>query len=286
MSIFGEVDRRQRLGKALRELRRDAGLTGVQLAGRLHIAQSSVSRIEAGRQVLTPEQIRQWANATGASADQLDQLDQLAEAAATEAVAWGKRSLVSMQRDTADAEASSGLVRGYHPLMVHTLLQTPDYARAAYQTRARIFGQSEAEIAKAIAKRMDKQALLHIEGHRFEFLMAEAGLRWRFVDTDVMAAQLDRIAQVAKMPNVLVGILPMDRPAPAWRWAGFAAFLERTDGDDLVLVEDLTSGTTVRDPADLDRYAEAWARLLELAVTGEAAAVLLERLATDLRSGP
>lgn len=281
MSIFGDAARRQQLGKTLRDLRLAAGLTGMQLAGRLGIAQSSISRMETGRQLPSPEQVDRWAAETGASSQQLAELDQLAEAAATEATAWRRRPLAAMQRDTADLEASAGLSRGYHPVLVHGLLQVPDYAHAVYQARARLFGQTEAEVAEAVAARMHKQAILHTAGHRFEFLTSEAALRWRFVPTNVLAAQLDRLSQVARMPNVLVGILPLETE-PVWGWGGFAAFLERADAEDVVLVETLTAALTVRNPVDVARYNQAWTQLQEQAVMDGEAVVLLERLAAEL----
>jgi transcriptional regulator with XRE-family HTH domain len=283
MSTFGDGARRQRLGEALRELRRGANLTGVELAARLGIAQSSVSRMEAGRQLPSPEQVDQWAAATGASTERTTELDHLAEAATTEAVAWRQRPLAAMQQETAALEESSRLIRGYHPVMVHSLLQVPGYARAVYQARAEVYGQSDAEVAKAVAARMAKQELLYTDGHRFEFLVTEAGLRWRFVPREVMAAQLDRLAQVTRMPNVLLGILPLELKAPAWGWVGFAAFLDRADdAEDLVLVETLTAALTVRNPTDLARYDAAFERLRKVAAVGPEAAAILDRIAAEL----
>jgi transcriptional regulator with XRE-family HTH domain len=284
MSLYGDAARRQQFGKALRELRRAAGLTGVELAARLNIGQASVSRLETGHQLPSPEQVDRWAQATNATRPQQAELHRLAETAATEAVSWGRRSLASMQRDTANIEASTGLIRGYHPLLVHALLQVPDYTHAVYRTRASIAGQTDAEVARAVTARMAKQAILHTPGHRFEFLMAEAGLRWRFVPAEIMAVQLERIAQAATMPNVLVGILPMEVAAPVWRWGGFSVFLERSDGEDLALVESLAGGVTERGPADLALYARAWKQLLGYAVTGEEAVTLLERIAGDVQA--
>ena len=167
---------------------------------------------------------------------------------------------------------------------MHALLQVPGYAQATYEARAQLEGQSDAEVAAAVAKRIAKQTLLYEQGHRFEFLMTEAGLRWRFVPHQVMAAQLDHLAQVARMPNVLVGIIPTEIEMPVWGWHGFSAFLERADdAEDLVLVETLTTPVPVRNPVEVTRYQEAFTRLRDAAVQGEAALALLERLAAEIR---
>jgi transcriptional regulator with XRE-family HTH domain len=288
MSPFADASaRRRQLGQALRSLRNDALLTSVQLAGVLQVAQSTISRMETGRQLPSPELLDRWATATGATTQQRVDLDALAEAVATEAVAWrGRpRQLAALQRQTADLEESSGLVRGYHPLLVHGLLQVPAYAAAVYQARARLDSHSDAEVAAAVAARVAKQALLYAPGRRFEFVVAEAGLRWRFVPREVLAAQLDRLGVAARMRNVLVGVIPMEVEAPTWAWQGFAAFLERDgDAEDLVLVETLTAGVVVRNPADVASYDQAFGQLLDVAAVGADAVVLLERIADDLRS--
>jgi transcriptional regulator with XRE-family HTH domain len=290
MSPFAEAsERRQQLGRALRQLRDAAGLTGTQLATLLGVAQSTISRLENGRALPSPEQLDQWAAATGATTQQRLDLDALAEAAATEAIAWRGRPerLAALQRDTAGLEASAGLNRGYHPVLVPALARVPGYAQAVYRARADLDGQADAEVAEAVTAQIARQTLLYRPGHRFEFLLTEAGLRWRFVPREVLAAQVDQLARVARMPNVLLGIIPMEvgmeGAAPAWGWQGFAAFLERADGaDDLVLVETLTAALTVRNTADVARYGQAFARLLDLAATGPDALAILDRLAADL----
>ena len=161
----------------------------------------------------------------------------------------------------------------------------PDYARAVYLARAQLEGQPAAEVAEAVAARVAKQAVLYKDGHRFEFLLTEAGLRWRFIPPDAMLAQLDRLDQVSRLPNVLLGILPLDVEAQVWRWVHFAAFLERADdAEDLVQVETLTTGVNVRNATDVARHLDAFDALAKLAVTGDAARALLARVAADLRA--
>jgi transcriptional regulator with XRE-family HTH domain len=286
MSVLDSPSRRAQLGQALRDLRAAAHLSQPQLAERLGVAQSTVSRMETGRQFPSPDLLDRWAAAIGATTQQRIDLDHLAEAAATEVYAWRGRPerLAELQRDTAGLEASAGLNRAYYPVLVPGLLQVPGYALAVYRARAAVYGQSDTEIAEGVTERMARQTLLYEPGRRFEFLLTEAGLRWRFVPREVLAAQVDRLAQATRMPGVLLGIIPMEVEAAAWGWQGFAAFLERADGaDDLVLVETLTAALTVRNAADVARYGQAFKALLDLAAVGPDALAILDRLATDLR---
>jgi hypothetical protein len=64
----------------------------------------------------------------------------------------------------------------------------------------------------------------------------------------------------------------------------FTAFLERADeAEDLVHIETLTAGLTVRNPADVARHLEAFDQLSSAAAVGDAARALLKRVAADLR---
>src|SRR5260370_32021864 len=60
---------RRALGLRLRELRREAGLTGSALAASLSWPASKVSKLENGRQTPTDDDIRAWTETTGAAAE-------------------------------------------------------------------------------------------------------------------------------------------------------------------------------------------------------------------------
>ncbi|MEV4455709.1 helix-turn-helix transcriptional regulator [Microbispora sp. NPDC049633] len=52
-------DRLRELGELLRRLRKDAGLTGKELAQLAGVAQPTISRMETGRLLPTPETVEQ-----------------------------------------------------------------------------------------------------------------------------------------------------------------------------------------------------------------------------------
>lgn len=68
----------QRLCAVLRELRHEAGLTQVQLAARLNVPQSLVSKYESGERRLDVVELRHVAGALGASLREiLERLERL-----------------------------------------------------------------------------------------------------------------------------------------------------------------------------------------------------------------
>ncbi len=286
MSAFGDPPQRTRqLGRRLRELRQAAGLTGAQLAERLGSSQSAVSRYELGQMVPAADVVDQWAEAVGATAEQHAELVDLAELAETETVVWRRRSrrggLAERQQETLEMEASAGVVSSFQPVLMYRLLQVPGYARAVYQA---FHVGARPDEAEGVAARLAHQEILHREERqRFEFLVSEAGLRWRFVLADVMAAQLERLMEVSKLPNVYLGVLPLEMPAPVWHSHGFTIFAERAGGAETVVhIENLTGGENLRNPLDVARYQDAFERLRNVALSGDEARSLLQRLANEL----
>jgi transcriptional regulator with XRE-family HTH domain len=286
VSAFGEPPQRARqLGRRLRELRQAAGLTGAQLAERLGSSQSAVSRYELGQMVPPADVVDQWAEAVGATAEEHAELVDLAELAETETVVWRRRSrrggLAERQQETLEMEASAGVVWSFQPILMYRLLQVPGYARAVYEA---FHVGARPDEAEGVAARLAHQEILHREERRrFEFLVSEAGLRWRFVPRDVMAAQLERLIEVSKLPNVYLGVLALEMPAPLWHSHGFTIFAERAGGAETVVhIENLTAGDNLRNPLDVARYQDAFERLRKVALSGDEARGLLRRLAGDL----
>lgn len=271
-----------RLAGELRELRKAAGLTTRQLADKLEVSQGKVTKLENARTVPSVEDVRAWAAATNAPAEQAARVAELAERTHTEAImlrAARRAGLPDLQRRTAESERTAMTIRVYQPTAVPGLLQTPDYARLMVTAVHR----DRPDVAEAIAQRMQRQMVLYEEARHFEFVIGEAALRWRLGSAAVQLGQLDRIRSVAMLPNVQVGVLPLSHETPAWHFSGFTLFEDRVDdGDPFVHVETLTASLNVTEPADVEAYRQALEQLRQLAVYGEDAQALLARLMDEL----
>jgi Domain of unknown function (DUF5753) len=143
--------------------------------------------------------------------------------------------------------------------------------------------QDRPDISDTIAQRMQRQAVLYDEARRFEFVIGEAALRWRYGSAAVQLGQLDRIRSIATLPTVLIGIVPLSRETPAWDSHGFTIFEDRVDdGDPFVHVETLTAGLNITEPTDVQAYRQMFDRLRELALDREDAKGLLAELMDEL----
>ena len=280
MHPFGELSaRRQELGAALRRLRKNAGLSGEEMAAAVGISQSQVSRMELGQQIAASMVVDKWARAARASDTERAELLGIAEAAAAEMVSWRKamvRGLARLQEDSRELEATAATILNFQTAGVPGLLQVPEYARRTFATESQA---SEAEIAAAVAARMNRQAIVYTGSKNLVFIMTESAVRWRLGPESLIRAQIEKIIGVADLENVTIGIIPQATEADVWHDHGFNILDDRGDaGDPVVHVETLTRGLTITDPADVAAYKDAFARLQQLAVTGPDVQSLLRQI--------
>lgn len=282
--LFGK---RRRLGAELRRLREQAGLSGRQMAERVGVSQSKVSRIESGAALPSLPQVTGWTAAVGASESAANKVMALAEAAYTGVDIWSAamRDRTSLQPEFQEVEDQSRVVLVYEPTVVPGLLQTAEYAR-------RVFGlfdpaYAESDIPGVVANRMDRQVALFDPAREFGFLITEAALRWRLGPAPLMLAQLDRIASVSTLDNVTVGVIPQSAQALTHMPHGFTlAEPADPEADALVLVETAHASLTVSDAAQVALYRRHWVLLEKTAAHGADARDLLSGFAASLRALP
>lgn len=265
------IDQRQ-LGAELRNLRKQAGLSGKALGAILGSSQASISRAEMGRRLVSPDEIARWSQAAGVGPEETERLLRLGRAARAQLRSWWDvhaGGLARRQQEVANLEAVSTRICNYQ-LVIPGLLQTANYARRAL-TLADVSGQGG--ISAAVAARMHRQEVLYDQAKIFEYVLPESALRWRLTDDAGMRAQADRLVSVDSLPNVTLGILPLGIAPPTLPSTGFVIY-ERQD-DPLVLIETMTDELLFGEERAVSAYRDAFARMLAAAVTGTAAHELI-----------
>jgi transcriptional regulator with XRE-family HTH domain len=274
--------RREQLGRELEHLRKLAGLSGRALAGMLPISQSTISRAESGKALLSRDELTAWADATNADEQTRDRLLVLVEAALREEASWrGKlgEGRTHLQDEMRAREAAARTVRNFQPTVVPGLLQTPEYAHYVIP-RADIENVIDREAAAAA--RLQRQQSLFDGERRFEFVIGEAALHWPRSLPELLAAQLERIIALAPLKAVDIAVLPLGDPVDAVPWNNFVIY----EGDEpFVSVELVHRPETVTDPRQIDLYRRLYDQLRRSAVSGTDAVALIQRIAGELRSG-
>lgn len=271
---------KEALGGRLRDLRKDAGLTGKQLALRAGWHSSKISKIEYGKQTPSDDDIRIWCRHCEAS-DQTEDLIATVRDIEAMYVEWRRRLRTGTrqrQEKSIALETETKLMRWYEPVLVPGILHTSEYA-AAVMRRVIDFYEIPDDLEAGVASRMERQQILYRGDHRFHFILAEQALRTSVGDTETMIGQLDRLLTVLSLPRVRLGILPASHPycVPTNQFIMF--------DDRAVQVEAVSAELTITQPREIALYARAFQVLSKLAVYGRSAGDLIAAALSERRVG-
>jgi transcriptional regulator with XRE-family HTH domain len=270
---------REALGSRLRDLRKDAGLTGQQLATLAGWHSSKVSRIEYGKQNPSEDDIEKWCRHCDAP-DQIRDLIATVRNIETMYVEW-RRNLYTGTKKRQEAsiriEAETKLFRWYEPVLIPGILHTAEYATAVMAKVIEFYGIPD-DLEAGVSARMERQQILYKGDHRFHIIIAQQALRTRVGGPEVMSGQLDRLLAVSSLARVRLGIVPAAAPyeVPTNQFIMF--------DEHLVHVEAISAEIAVTQPREIALYGKAFQRLSELAVYGAAARSLITSELDGLRT--
>jgi transcriptional regulator with XRE-family HTH domain len=287
------VPAREKLGAGLRAARRNSvlpngqrGLTGVELAARLGVSQGTISKVENGKHLPDIDLVRRWVETAGAADEVRSELLQLAEQCrAAEVTDWRSlhaRGWANHQRGYADLERGARSIHAFQNALVPGLLQTAGYTTYLLEV---VLGLTPEQVAAGVQGRLARQQLLYERGRSYRAIVTEAVLRHRLGGPAIMAEQLHRLADLSRLPTVELGVIPSDTDMPSRYGASFDLF-EGLDGseDDLVVVELEASEVRESAPERVEAYRRRFATYWSAALTGTAAADLVQVVAQQMES--
>ncbi|MFI7690605.1 helix-turn-helix domain-containing protein [Nonomuraea sp. NPDC049655] len=262
------------LGDLLRRLRREAGLTGKDLAVRAQVAQPTISRIETGQLLPTPETVERLVAALGLDGAGQAELDALL-LRLREEVSQLKGGLAGREAANSARLRTGRQLACFQAAVIPALLQTAEYARLALAVGRDV---EAGDVAKAAAVRVEAQAVLFDAGREFSLVLTEGAVRTWPGPPSLMLAQLDRLAQVSTLSHVALGVVPWSVQVPTFPLHGFTIY----DGT-VSVVESLTGDLTLTDPAELAAHLQTFEAFAGVAVYGDELRELLRTIADDYR---
>jgi transcriptional regulator with XRE-family HTH domain len=262
------------LATALRDLRRSAGLGGVEAARRAGVSQSKISKLENGRLRAGPDDVRALCDVYGVPEDEREGLLGLAaelKAGSRLSRVVMTRGAAQLQRQFSRLESNATLLRSFQPAMVPGILQTKAYARLVFGA-----GLTDEDRDSAVAARSRRGSALDDEAKDVTIIVTEGALRWQAGDPQVMAEQLDAILTVSRRQNVVIGVVPWTTPVDVFCTHAFHLY----DSEAVVVGTEVASA--VLDSADdVDVYEQLFDRLAAIASTGDDARRELLRIRGD-----
>ncbi|MFF0680747.1 helix-turn-helix domain-containing protein [Streptomyces tendae] len=263
---------REALGKRLREIRKDSGLTARDLAARAGWHESKCSRIENGRTPPSDDDLRVY-TLYCAAADQTADLIATARNIDGAYVEWRRMERSGLRRAQESVMPlweRTRHFRAYSSWLIPGPFQTPAYIRALLMS-IRDRRALPDDLEEAVGIRVDKQRVLYEGGRRFAVVLEESTLRHRIGGPETMAGQLGHLLSLAALPNVSLGVVPLSTDRTAlWPVEDFWVF-----DDSQVNVELVSAFLTITQPHEVGMYARTFAALADSAVYGAPARTLI-----------
>ncbi|MFI2760063.1 helix-turn-helix domain-containing protein [Streptomyces echinatus] len=262
--------RRRRLGQELRRLRELKGMTAEEVAERLLVSQSKISRLENGRRSISQRDVRDLCGVYEVEDQRI--VDSLMEMARdSRQQGWWHTFGDIPYSVYIGLETDAESLRVYEPQLVTGLLQTRAYAEALVQ--GALPETSTAEIEKRVQVRLRRQERITAAHNplRLWVVLDEAALRRVVGSKLVMREQLEHLIEMSQLPHVTVQVLPFEVGAhPGLN--GQYAILEFADAADssVVYLEGVTSDLYLEKAQDVQKYAVMYEHLRAQSLNVEA----------------
>jgi transcriptional regulator with XRE-family HTH domain len=266
----------------LRALRLDRGFTVEQVADHLLCSPSKVSRMETGQRGATARDVRDLCGFYRVTdPGQREHMARLAAEGRQQG--WWQSYELDYFGTYVGLEEEATTLRNFQSAAVPGLLQTPKYARAMHQ--ANVPEMTPARIDQFIEVRVTRQQLLAREPPlRLWAILDEAVLHRLVGGVHVMAEQLDRLVEAARLPHVTIQVVPYSRGAhPAMESTFYILdFTEPTPS--LVYVEGLVGFIYLERSQDIQRYQEVFERLRQIALSPQDSLELIAKTGAGYNS--
>jgi transcriptional regulator with XRE-family HTH domain len=270
--------RQRQLGRRLRRMREDAGLTLDTAAARLEFSTSKLGRIENAEQGVDVHIVKSM----------LDLYD-VGATAGRRRCSWSARP--GRSRGTRDTcpwgdygyvgyEADADQVQDWAPAFVPGLLQTADDARAMFMSE--VIERARDRVTTSVEVRVLRQRRLTDEQHPLQFvaITSENVLRTPFGDPAMMRAQIGHLIMAAELPSVTLQVLPAHTGPHASLASGFSVLSFGDLGEpDLAYVEHSLGAARLERTDDVLLARKKFDQLRTLALTPAATLALLRETA-------
>jgi Domain of unknown function (DUF5753)/Helix-turn-helix domain len=248
------------------------------VAAQLLCSASKISRMETGQRAASARDIRDLCGIYGVD-DPSEQARLMSLARAAKERGWWQEYDLAGLETYVGLEDQATSITIFHSSIVPSLLQTADYARAVL--KGTVPGISGGIANQRVEARIIRQRRLdEAQPPQFVALIDEAALHRRVGNVGIMVAQLAKILDVGKRPNVTVQVIPYEAGAHPGVDSTFC-FLEFTDPPlpAIIYVEGLAGQIYLEHESDLARYRSSLEYLKTVAALDpDASANLINRI--------
>lgn len=276
----GSVVHRRILGRRLKLLREEFGLTLEQAAPELDWSTSTLSRIENGQQAPHVHGVRSMMDLYQVRGDRWDELLRMTREVRRKGW-WRSYGLDDFSYVGFETEANR--VLDFTMAYVPGLLQTSAYSRALFLASA--VDRTEAQLSDALDVRAIRRQRLTSTDHPLELVAVidEPVLLRQIGDRDVMRAQFAHVIEAAALPSVTVQVLPLRMGAHPGLASAFTVLDFAHLGEpDIVYVEHSIGAMQLEKKVDVERANVVFDWLRSAALDPEQSLARIEEAAAQL----
>ena len=282
--LRGPTVLRMILGTQLRRLREAADVTPDQASYEIRASRSKISRMEHGRVGFKDRDVADLLSLYGITDEQM-RVRMLASVRHANAPGWWSKYgdlMPDWFEEYLGLEGAASVIRTFELQFVHGLFQTEAYARAVT-----LLGHKTApadEIDRRVSLRLKRQDIVTSpEPPQVWSVMDEAVVRRPVGGRAVMRAQLERLAEVASLPQVTIQVVPFGGGGHAAAGGSFTILrFAEPELPDVVYIEQLTSALYLDGREDVDHYREVMNELSTQALTPDRTARVLAEITREI----
>lgn len=260
--------RARALSAALRKAREERGISSRELAGRLSIDQSHLSRIETGKRTPGVETTAMILATLRTPPEERERILALARNVAEPN--WLTVGIPGIPQQLAGAwecERAATAITAWHHSLIPGLLQSSAYARAIVSASCRLDGLTQDEVESRVAvKASRREVLTGANPVAFRALISESALRDPVAPAAAMREQLRHLISISEQPNISIRVVP---PRVGWHPGSPGPFVlyEFNDSPSVIYFEHRSSGAFNLDESDVRAYRTAIAEIGRIALS-------------------
>jgi transcriptional regulator with XRE-family HTH domain len=284
----GPTVRRRQLATLLRAHRLAAGMTASEVADRLLVSVSKISRLETGQRSPGLRDIRDLCQLYQISDEEAQAL--MAMAKESRERGWWQAYDSEPEFDTfVGMEGSAKMILEFGVAELPALLQTREYAGSFYRQRLPDQSSVIKQSVELTIRRQEANERYSLLKHHA--IIDEAAVRRIVGGVAVMREQVQHLLQLITLPRIALQILPFSAGAHTGmgssNFTALAFEMPDGKGDELslnpvVYVENLAHPLLLTQAEDVKQYFDTHARLSNQALTSDESADLLRSVVDQL----
>ncbi|WP_322942175.1 helix-turn-helix domain-containing protein [Actinacidiphila yeochonensis] len=290
-STGSTVPRRQ-LGRQLRDLRQQAGLTLKAAAATLEFSETKMWRIETGQTVMRTLDVEQMCRIYGAPEDATKYLMSIAKQTRDKAWWFSYGDVIVLGFDLyLGLEEAAARLSWYEANLVPGLLQTRNYARTLI--REDNPDLSFIEIERRVDLRVARQRLLRrsFNAPDLHVVLDEAIMHRPVGSTEVMVEQLKLLLKLGDLPNVSLRVVRYAAGVHRGLLSGPFVLLDfplnvngQPSEPSTVYVDGFAGSLYLDRPHEVERYSSAFTKLWDEAENEKDSATIIYQTAKGLEN--